>query len=64
MRILLVMDSGKEYEIVDDNSSVEEFLSNLRTDLGVLKNGLLRYPTKRDVYFNPTHLSSIEVIED
>lgn len=77
MKFLIVMDSGKEYKIEAD--SIEELRERLTngigkgvlssdfgldfTDARVLKNHMTPLDEDGKILINPSHISSIEVME-
>lgn len=67
MKIKVIMDSGKEYIIKDDHSSVNDFTNyfydDLPTGVKTIKNTHVYIDRDETIFVNPTHISSIEVIE-
>ncbi|MDX5476482.1 MAG: hypothetical protein LPK00_13185 [Bacillaceae bacterium] len=62
MIIKVIMDSGIEYEL-EDIESVDNFQSKLKNDIGIVKNTFVYLDNDETIVINPSHISSIEVIE-
>ncbi|WP_339227825.1 hypothetical protein NSQ77_19930 [Oceanobacillus sp. FSL K6-2867] len=72
MKIKVIMDSGKEY-VIDKLDEFEfdrfigSFFNENKLPMGqtakVLKNTLLYLGDKKSILINPSHVSSIEVLE-
>ncbi len=61
------MNSGKEYVIVEENYSVNDFkktLYNDRPEGRELFNGFIYLDRAKKITINPTHISSIEVLQE
>lgn len=52
--INVIMDSGKEFVVA---MHVDDFMKEIHNQVGILKNTFMKYD---NVYFNPSHISSIE----
>lgn len=67
MKIKVVMDSGKEYIIKDEHYSVDDFTNffynDLPTGVKTMKNSHVYLDRDETIFVNPTHISSIEVLE-
>lgn len=67
MKIKVVMDSGKEYVIYEKNFSLNDFTRSFYTDspngARILNNTLVYLDGEEKIVINPTHISSVEVIE-
>jgi uncharacterized protein YlzI (FlbEa/FlbD family) len=61
------MDSGKEYVVCEKNYSLNDFTRSFFNDLAtgakVMKNNFVYLDGDEKIVVNPTHISSIEVIE-
>lgn len=61
------MNSGKEYVICEKNYSLNDFTHSFFNDLPnggkVMKNNFVYLDGDEKIVVNPTHISSIEVIE-
>ncbi|MDQ0200053.1 hypothetical protein [Neobacillus ginsengisoli] len=67
MKIKIVMDSGKEYVICEKNYSLDDFTRSFYNELPngarVMSNTFAYLDGEEKIVVNPTHISSIEVIE-
>lgn len=69
MRLKIIMDSGKEYEVTSNKRTVQDFIDTFydkipgNMGVGVMKNSIMRLGGGKTL-FNPTHVSSVEIIED
>ena len=70
MKIRVIMDSGVEYEInseYDVQQFVESFYNVNDLPMGgvvrVLKNSFKYLDNEKKILFNPTHVSSIEILD-
>ncbi|KKI93344.1 hypothetical protein WQ54_03650 [Bacillus sp. SA1-12] len=67
MKIKVIMNSGKEYVVVEENYSVNDFkktLYNDRPEGRELFNGFIYLDHAKKITINPTHISSIEVLQE
>lgn len=67
MKIKVIMNSGKEYVVVEEGYSVNDFKANLYNRLSdgkELYNGFIYLDDAKKITINPTHISSIEVIQE
>ncbi|MFJ6415022.1 hypothetical protein ACIQLG_19775 [Terribacillus saccharophilus] len=69
MKLLVTMDSGKEYTVQDerDHVGVSDFVDSLFNPLPqgrIMANTFMYIDDNEMILINPTHISSIEVIED
>jgi hypothetical protein len=67
MKIKVIMNSGKEYLVVEDSYSVNDFkntLYNEHPNGRVLHNGFIYLDHAKKITINPTHISSIEVLQE
>ena len=67
MKIKLIMNSGKEYEVSHHYYNLDHFYESLFVNLGNgmsrMKNSFMFIDEKETIGVNPSHISSIEVIE-
>ncbi|WP_042462401.1 hypothetical protein [Neobacillus dielmonensis] len=67
MKIKVVMDSGKEYVMCENDYSVNDFTRPFFADLPdgsrSLNNNLVYLDGESKILVNPTRISSIEIIE-
>ncbi|WP_193063010.1 hypothetical protein [Oceanobacillus oncorhynchi] len=68
MRLKIIMDSGKEYEISLDRTAISSFTDSFYNDMGgrgrIMKNSFIFLDEEEKILFNPSHVSSVELIED
>lgn len=68
MKMKVVMNSGKEYVIKEDDYTVNDFLESLYNELPtggrVLKNIFIYLDRDEKIIINPSHISSIEVLNE
>ncbi|WP_409305548.1 hypothetical protein [Peribacillus sp. SCS-155] len=72
MRIKVIMDSGKDY-IIHSEFNVQDFVnsfydkelsSNGSGEVHNVKNSFVYLDSDHKILFNPTHVSSIEVMDE
>ncbi|MGD6831421.1 hypothetical protein ACQCT5_04630 [Sutcliffiella halmapala] len=67
MKIKLIMNSGKEYEVSHNYYNLDHYYESLFVDLGNgmrrMKNSFMFIDDEETIGVNPSHISSIEVIE-
>lgn len=59
MKIRIIMDNGKEYEI---DKNIEEFIATTKNQLGILIKGFIEL--EDGIYINPNHIMEISVIKE
>jgi hypothetical protein len=67
MKIKVIMNSGKEYVVVEESYSINDFKNTLYNELPdgkVLYNGFIYLDSDKKITINPTHISSIEVLQE
>ncbi|MFJ7952213.1 hypothetical protein ACIQZG_11885 [Lysinibacillus sp. NPDC096418] len=71
MKIKVIMDSGKEYILEYPGNTLQQFISSLYNEnqlpmgagtVKVLKNSFSFLDPESKIMFNPSHVSSIEII--
>lgn len=71
MKIKVIMDSGKEYILDYPENTYEQFISSMYNvnqlpagagTVKVLKNSFMFLDPESTIMFNPSHVSSIEII--
>ncbi|MGG3451544.1 hypothetical protein ABER98_17030 [Domibacillus aminovorans] len=67
MKIKVIMDSGKEYEVTHESATVQDFINSLYQEMPngmtMMMSGFLAVDEGQKELFNPMHISSIEVID-
>lgn len=71
MKIKIVMDSGKEYFVEEPHYSTNQFLESFYSNtklpmsgtVSALKNAFATLDRDETIIINPSHISSIEVLE-
>lgn len=71
LNIKVVMNSGKEYTVEKSGYSVQDFVNSfyneIKNPMGqthkVMKNSFMYLDDEQNVSFNPSHVSSIEILE-
>lgn len=68
MKMKVVMNSGKEYVIKEDDYTIDDFQKSLYNELPtgerVLKNLFIYLDKDKKISVNPSHISSIEVLNE
>lgn len=66
MKIKVIMNSGKEYIVDEEIYTVDDFTSSFFNQLpvgNVMQNKFVYLDREENIVINPTHISSIEVIQ-
>jgi len=71
MKVKVIMNSGKEYVVENERYSVQGFINSFYNEnkipggqtINVMKNGFMYLDEEQTISFNPSHVSSVEVVD-